>query len=94
MNKRAKELRKKTLLTPGITPQTKIVNSGDLGTECWSAARLVLNDCSKCDRHDACNYSVKGVYPTADPSKLYRTQLALLKLKQDIRKRIRKEQVR
>ena len=91
MNKAAKELRKRTFLSPGISLQPAVVNSGDLG-ECWSCDRLVQSDCTKCDRHDACTYSVKGVYPTADPSKLYRTQLALLELKQDIRKQLRKEQ--
>jgi len=92
MNKAAKELRKKTLLNPGIAFQ--IVNSKDLGLECWSAKRLALNDCTKCDRHAKCNHSVKGVYPTTHPRQLYQTQLALLKLKQDIRQLLGKEQER
>jgi len=91
MNKAAKERKKKTLLNPGIALQTAVVNSKDLGTECWSAKRLALNDCTACDQHDKCTHSVKGVYPNAHPAKLYQSQLALLELKQEIRKLIGKE---
>jgi len=89
----------KTIFTKGINGiKATIINQSDLGTECWSTDRLVENDCTLCDRHHLrrpfCKYSVKGVYPNADPGKLYRTQLALLELKQGIRQLLGKEQRR
>ena len=85
----------KTIFTKGINGiKATIVKQSDLGTECWSTDRLVENDCTKCDRHTVCEYSVKGVYPNAHPAKLYRTQLALLELKQGIRQLMTKEQRR
>ncbi len=85
MNKAAKDLMKKTLHSTGLALQTNVVNSKDLGLECWSAKRLALNDCTACDQHAKCKHSVKGVYPNANPAKLYQTQLELLELKQAIK---------
>ena len=60
-----------------------IIKQSDLGTECWSTVRIVRNDCTKCDRHVICKYSVKGKYPKPDRDQLYQTQLAMVELKKE-----------